>query len=308
MPKSYAYVATCTKETSGRWGMEFQSLGNSVPPKVVQFPHLTQPLTQSPYFHSEQNPIAYFKYLVKGMPEMLCGYNTSILNRIQNRLNSLQVGDCCCVKVAYVDNGGTIRPYNYTIELIEAPNEFMDGSQRQSDLPSVLPSIDSPIPLAEEVDLMASRREERQEDLTSQIRVLNGEIRKLQADVSLVKKRLAETLQSPSAVSGDTHQPTENLEGQRPKSYRGSDGSDAFNEIDRSDELMLNREERIVIQRLIDHRVITKSQLEKKCDFHNPNDVIDGLIEKMVECNSPWISIRKARNGELVYVWNHPKI
>ena len=183
MPKSYTYVVTCTKETSDRWGMEFQSLGNSVPPKVVQFPHLTQPLTQSPYFHSEQSPIAYFKHLIKGMLEMLSGYNTSILNRIRNRLKSLQVGDYYYVKVAYVDSGRVIRPYNYTIELIEAPNEFMDANQRQSDLPSALPSIDSPIPLAEKIGSTESGREELQKDLTSEIQGLNGELRKLRTDI-----------------------------------------------------------------------------------------------------------------------------
>lgn len=305
MPKSYTYVATCTKEPSGRWGMEFQSLRNSVPPKVVQFPHLTQPLTQSPYFHSEQNPIAYFKHLIKGMPEMLRGYNTSILNRIQNELNSLQVGNCCCVKVAYVDNGGTIKAYNYIIELIDPPSEFMDSGPRQSDLPSVVPSIDSPIPFTKEADLIAGDRKESQEDLTSQIRELNAEIRKLQSDVNLIKDRLTETLQSPSAGSGDAFESPEGLEEQQPTSYNDSDALEPFKEIHRSDALMLNREERVVIQQLIDHRVITKSQLEKRCDFHNPNDVIDGLIDKMIECNSPWISIRETRSGEMVYVWNH---
>jgi hypothetical protein len=177
MPKRYTYVVTCIKETPIEWGIELESLGEAVPPKIVRFPYLTQPLTRAPYFHSGYDPMAYFKQLVKGVPEMLRGYNKRILNRIQSRMNPLQVGGYCRVKISYIDHGEGISPYNYTLQLEEEGESNLQGLN----ISNVKGQVKQPF--YGEVDPMAL------------IAQLNGKIRKLQADVDVIKEWLVEVCQ-----------------------------------------------------------------------------------------------------------------
>ena len=173
MPKRYTYVVTCIKETPIEWGIELESLREAVPPKIVRFPYLTQPLTRVPYFHSGYNPIAYLKQLIKGVPEMLRDYNKRILNRIQSRMNQLQVGSCCRVKISYIDHGEGISPYNYTLQLVEEEGESNNANVKEQ----------VKQPFYGEVDPIAL------------IAQLNEKVRKLQADVDIIKAWLVEAFQ-----------------------------------------------------------------------------------------------------------------
>ena len=53
------------------------------------------------------------------MPEMLRDYHARTLRQIQGKMDQLEVGDCCYVKVSYIDSRGGVSPYKYDIELID---------------------------------------------------------------------------------------------------------------------------------------------------------------------------------------------
>ena len=212
MPKHHTYVATCIKEAPLQWGIELEALENPVPSKIVRFPYLTQPLTRAPYFQSDCDPIAYFKQLVKGMPEMLRDYHARTLRQIQGQMDQLEVGDCCYVKVSYVDSRGGISPYKYNIELIDTPPCESHRSSDTADsgnvgLPSAAPSIDNLYPpFIEEIgsdwgessDLPSDEQVEapihNDTDPLELITQLHEEIQELQGDLDRIKDRIAETV------------------------------------------------------------------------------------------------------------------
>ncbi len=212
MSKRYTYVVTCIKETPIRWGIELESLGEVVPPKVVRFPHLTQPLTRPLYFQSGYDPMAYFKLLVKGVPEMLRGYNARILNQIQRRMNQLQVGGCCYVKISYIDNGEGVSPFNYALQLIEDPplesryilSQIANRKESNQPVPNTGNlSVQPDGEIASDIQyLNASSNEEQVEQLRYKaseavdpielITQLNQKIRQLQVDMERLKDWLVE--------------------------------------------------------------------------------------------------------------------
>jgi uncharacterized membrane protein len=328
MPKRHTYVATCIKETPIRWGVELASLGDPVPPKVVRFPHLTQSLTQSPYFQSGCDPIAYLRQLVKGMPEMLRGYNARIIKQIQGQMDGLQVGDCCYVKVSYIDNGEGISPYNYNIELIDTPPSeshynFSGAANRENTgLPSAAPSMDNLYaPYAEEIDsdlgeFRASRSEEplgppiyNEADPIELITQLHQEIRKLQTDLDLIKDWIAEAVVPACQSRPRRQQVGTNPEQAAVESTSGSKegASDPLVKAnDQRKEIPLNSDEQRAIQYVINQQMVTESQLRDVCRISNPIRVMDRLIEKMERSNFPWISAEANENGEFIYTWNAP--
>ena len=331
MPKRHTYVATCIKETPIRWGMELESLGDPIPLKVVRFPYLTQPLTRSPHFQSGCDPTTYFRQLVKGMPEMLRGYHAQIIKKIQRRLDQLQVGDCCYIKVSYIDNGGGISPYNYNIELIEtSPHELhcnfsTAAVSGEAYLPSAVPSIDNLYPPAtEEIDsdwgeFSKSWGEEqvdsliyRETDPVALIGRLHEEIRRLQADMDLIKEWIAEAV-VPSDQSRTREREAAGTCPNRvvtglPVNLKNGEASShpPAAEDNQRKELPLDSDERNAIQYLVNQQIATESQLGNACHISNLTSVMGRLIEKMERCNFPWISVEEDDSGELIYIWNAP--
>ncbi|MCZ6679103.1 MAG: hypothetical protein O7E52_17865 [Candidatus Poribacteria bacterium] len=325
MPRRYTYIATCIKETPIRWGIELESSGDPIPPRVVQFPNLTQPLTTSPYLQSGYDPVTYFGRLVKGVPEMLRGYNTRILKQIQRKLDRLQVGDCCHVKVSYIDNGEAVIPYNYSFEVLEdPPRESQQDVSRETDreeayLPSAAPSIDGlSAPAIAELgaEWQESNRSREAEEAESPICEdadplalivgLHDEIRKLQTDMDLIKEWLAET-GTPSyrrrtqvRRTVEAERPTADTEGSRADSSRPTEVGD------RRREVTLDLDEQSAIEHIMRYRTATESQLSGACQLAHPAAVMAGLIEKMMQSNFPWISVEEGDNGELIYIWNPP--
>ncbi|RKU32565.1 hypothetical protein C6496_23695, partial [Candidatus Poribacteria bacterium] len=213
MPKHHMYVATCIKEAPLQWGIELEALENPVPSKIVRFPNLTQPLTKAPYFQSDCDPMAYFKQLVKGMPEMLRDYHARTLKQIQGRMDQLEIGDCCYVKVSYIDSRGGVSPYKYNIELIDTPpcelhrNCSDTADSGNVELPSAAPSIDnlyppfmdeigadwggsSDLPSDDQLDVPVSNDTDPLELITQ----LHEEIQELQGDLDRIKDRIAEAV------------------------------------------------------------------------------------------------------------------
>ncbi|MBI1923464.1 hypothetical protein HYR99_04350 [Candidatus Poribacteria bacterium] len=223
MSQRYTYVVTCIKETPIRWGIELESLGEVVPPKVVRFPHLTQPLTRPLYFQSGYDPMAYFKLLVKGVPEMLRGYNARILNQIQRRMNQLQVGGRCHVKISYIDNGEGVSPFNYALQLIEDPplesryilSQIANRKESNQPVPNTGElSVQPDGEIASDIQyLNASSDEEQVEHLRYKaseavdpielITELNQKIRQLQVDMERLKDWLVEVFQDMTVVEID---------------------------------------------------------------------------------------------------------
>ena len=329
MPKHYTYVATCIKEAPLQWGIELEALDNPVPSKIVRFPDLTQQLTKAPYFQSDCDPIAYFKQLVKGMPEMLRDYHARTVRRIQAQMDQLEVGDCCYVKVSYIDSRGGISPYKYNIELIDTPP--CESHHSRSDtadtgnvgLPSAAPSIDNLYPpFIEEIgsDWEESSDLPDDEQLNSPINndtdtlelitQLHEEIQELQGDLDRIKDRIAEAVVP--ACQGLGQQVVMGSEQAAEEIPEFEEVGEVDSELpvaanDQRKEILLNLDEQCAIEYMINQQIVTESQLRDVCHISNPMRVMNRLIEKMEQCNFPWISTEESQNGERMYMWSAPE-
>lgn len=329
MPKHHTYVATCIKEAPLQWGIELEALENPVPSKIVRFPNLTQPLTRAPYFQSDCDPIAYFKQLVRGMPEMLRDYHARTLRQIQGQMDQLEVGGCCYVKVSYIDSRGGVSPYKYNIELINTPpcelhrNCSDTADSGNVELPSAAPSIDnlyppfmdeigadweesSDLPSADQLDGPVSNDTDPLELITQ----LHEEIQELQGDLDRIKDRVAEAVvpacqslgQQVVTESEETVEETAEVD-----EVGGVDSDLPVAADNQRKEILLNSDEQSAIEYIINQQVVTESQLRDVCHLSNPIRVMNCLIEKMEQCNFPWISTEESQNGELIYMWSAPE-
>jgi hypothetical protein len=264
------------------------------------------------------------------MPEMLRGYNERIVKHIQERLDQLQIGDCCYVKISYIDNGEGISPYNYEMELLETPSRepvhnlstaaYCEGRY----LPFAAPSIDHFSALATEEIASGRQGLDRsydgpdmrspahgEVDLIAPIAQLHEEIQKLQADIGIIKEWLAENLEvhrSTKLGRAATTNPgkiavsaTVNPED------RGALPNLSVEPDYQQKEIILSPNEQTAIQYMIDHRRVTELQLRNECHFSSPTKVMDRLIEKMTRSHFPWISVDEDENGELIYIWAPPE-
>ncbi len=329
MPKHHTYVATCIKEASLQWGIELEALENPVPSKIVRFPSLTQPLTKTPYFQSDCDPIAYFKQLVKGMPEMLRDYHARTLRQIQGQMDQLEVGDCCHIKVSYIDSRGGVSPYKYNIELIDNPpceshhNDSDTADSGNVGLPSAAPSIDNLYPpFMEEIgsDWGESSDVPDDEQLNSPINndtdplelitQLHEEIQELQGDLDRIKDRITEAVvpTCQNLAQPVVTNPEEAVEETPEIEEIGEiDSGLPVAADDQRKEILLNLDEQCAIEYIINQQVVTESQLRDACHVSNPIRVMNRLIEKMEQCNFPWISTEESQNGELIYMWSAPE-
>ena len=321
MSKCYTYVASCIKEGPLQWGIELEASENPVPSKIVRLPSLTQPLTTTPYFQSNCDPITYFKQLVKGMPEMLREYHTRILRQIQGRLDQLEVGECCYVKISYIDSGGSVSPYKYNIELIESspreshPNYSGETESENVGLPSAAPSMDNLYPPF--VDEIGSDYEESNALPSSGqlpppinndinplelITQLHEEIQELQGDLDRIKDRITEAVvPACQSLGQQPMERTETAELEETVSGLPVTGDNRYKEI------LLNLDEQCAIEYMINQQVTTESQLRNICHISNPVGVMNHLIKKMEQCELPWISTQESQSGELIYMWNAPE-
>ena len=329
MPKHHTYVATCIKEAPLQWGIELEALENPVPSKIVRFPNLAQPLTKAPYFQSNCDPIAYFKQLVKGMPEMLRDYHARTLRLIQGQMDQLEVGNCCYVKVSYIDSRGGISPYKYSIELIDTPpceshhNCSDTADSGNVGLPSAAPSIDNLYPaFMEEIgsDWGESSDLPDNEQLNSPINndtdplelitQLHEEIQELQGDLDRIKDRIAEAVVPACQSLGQpvvTNSEEAREETPEIEEIGEVDSGLPVAADDQRKEILLNLDEQCAIEYIINQQVVTESQLRDVCHVSNPIRVMNRLIEKMEQCNFPWISTEESQNGELIYMWSAPE-
>lgn len=328
MPKHYTYLVSCIRETSIDWGIELQSLANPVPPKVVRLPHLTRPLTNSPYFQSKCNPISYLKQLIKGMTDMLRDYHTRVFRKIQIRLENLEVGERCYVQVSYTDNGSEIKPHNYEIQLLKTPplETLKTNGEKLSTFSAALNAdnfsgnngeetgmngIDSAQPSAEH---QRKPTVENTTEVVQHITQLHERVRKLQSDMVRMKERLDEGRRLSERILNerDFHTPNNKAEAggksnppriRNKRVYMRPTG-----EIDpqKKDSIMLNQDESTAIQYIMDQKKITESQLRKQYHIGNASEVMASLIDKMEQYNSPCINVQKDENGKLVYHWNQP--
>ena len=329
MPKHHTYVATCIKEAPLQWGIELEALDNPVPSKIVRFPNLTQPLTKTPYFQSDSDPIGYLRQLVKGMPEMLRDYHARTLRRIQGQMDQLEVGDCCYIKVSYIDSRGGVSPYKYSIELIDTPpceshhNCSDTADSGDMELPSAAPSIDNLYPpFMEEIgadwgessDLSSDEQLDapinNDTDPLELITQLHEEIQELQGDLDRIKDRIAEAVVPACQSLGQqvvtgSEQATEETPEAEEVGEVDSGLPVAAN--DQRKEILLNLDEQCAIEYIINQQVVTESQLRDVCHISNPIRVMNRLIEKMEQCNFPWISTEESQNGELIYMWSAPE-
>ena len=328
MPKHHMYVATCIKEAPLQWGIELEALENPVPSKIVRFPNLTQPLTKASYFQSDCDPMAYFKQLVKGMPEMLRDYHARTLKQIQGRMDQLEIGDCCYIKVSYIDSRGGVSPYKYNIELIDTPPCESHRSCSETDesenavLPSAAPSIDNLYPpFMEEIgaDWGEASDLPDNEQLNSPINntdplelitQLHEEIQELQGDLDRIKNRIAEAVVPACQSLGQ--QVVTDLEEAAEEIPEVEEAGEVDSGLpvaadDQRKEILLNLDEQSAIEYIINQQVVTESQLRDVCYISNPIRVMNRLIEKMEQCNFPWISTEESQNGELIYMWSAPE-
>ncbi len=329
MPKHHTYIATCIKEAPLQWGMELEALDNPVPSKIVRFPNLTQPLNTAPYFQSNCDPIAYFKQLVKGMPEMLREYHARILRQIQGQMDQLEVGECCYVKISYIDSRGGVSPYKYNMELIEDPasESHHDCSEEvepeNTGLPSAAPSIDNLYPPFmdeigsdwEESDTVPSDEQldppmNSDTDPLELITQLHEEIQELQGDLDRIKDRIAEVVFP--ACQGLSQQVAISSEQVPMESTETAEIEETASDLpvaedNQRKEILLNLDEQCAIEYMINEQVVTESQLRDVCHISNPVRVMNHVIEKMEQCNFPWISTEESQNGELIYMWSAPE-
>ena len=327
MTKHYTYLVTCVRETSIEWGIEFQSLGDSVPPKVVRLSHLTQPLTKSPYLQPKCNPIAYLKQLIKGMTDMLRDYHTRVIRKVQIRLEGLQIGERCYVQVSYTDNGAEIKPHNYEIQILEnSPFVTRDTDREESTAFSAALNADNlSVPRGEETALdgkdstqssasnQGKRSVENSTEVIHQITQLRERVSQLQSDMDLLKEKLAEGRRLSEKIlseregltfrrSGFALDPNAPSIGSRRMYMRPVGGRDE----QKKDSIMLNQDESTAIQYIMDQKTITESQLRKQYHIGNASEVMAGLIDKMEQYNSPWIDVKRDENGKLIYHWKQP--
>ena len=327
MTKHYTYLVSCVRETSIEWGIELQSLGDSVPPKVVRLPHLTGPLTKSPYFQSKCNPITYLKSLIKGMTDMLRDYHTRVFRKIQIRLEKLEVGERCYVQVAYTDNGAEIKPHNYEIQILEhSPLESLDANREQPTAFSPTLNADNLSGRQGEETVVnwenstKSSSDSRKSkvnnstEVVNQITQLHERVRKLQSEMNLMKERLDEGRRLSERILSDR----EFLSSRKAEGAVQSDAPPIGNkrvymrpiggsEPHKKDSIMLNQDESTAIQYIMDQKKITESQLRKQYHIGNASEVMASLIDKMEQYNSPCIDVQKDENGKLVYHWNQPE-
>ena len=329
MPKHHTYVATCIKEAPLQWGVELEALDNPVPSKIVRFPTLAQPLTQTPHFQSDCDPIAYFRQLVKGMPEMLRDYHARTLRQIQGQMDQLEVGDCCHVKISYIDSRGGISPYKYNIELIDtSPRESQHNCSGTAEpenvgLPSAAPSMDNLYPSF--MDEIGSNwdesgdlpRDEQSDSLINNdtdplelITQLHEEIQELQGDLDRIKEKIAEAVVP--ACQGLGQQVTTSLEQAAMERTEVEEAEGTIpalpaTEDNQRKEILLNLDEQCTIEYIINQQRVTESQLRDVCHISNPVRVMNHLIEKMEQCNFPWISVEESEDGELIYLWQAPE-
>lgn len=78
-------------------------------------------------------------------------------------------------------------------------------------------------------------------------------------------------------------------------------------ENDQRKEILLNLDEQCAIEYMINQQVVTESQLRDVCHISEPIRVMNCLIEKMEQCNFPWISTEESQRGELIYMWSAPE-
>ena len=329
MAKHHTYVATCIKEAPLQWGIELEALNNPVPSKIVRFPNLTQPLTQAPYFQSDCDPIGYFRQLVKGMPEMLRDYHARTLRRIQGQMDQLEIGDCCRVKISYIDSRGGVSPYKYNIELMNtaSPESHHNGSStaepENAALPSAAPSIDNLYPpFMDQIgsDLEESNDHPSDEQLDSPINndtnpleliaQLHEEIQELQGDLDRIKERIAEAVVPACQSLGqqvemDLGQVA--MERTEIEEIEEIASDLSVTENNPGKEILLNLDEQCAIEYIINQQMATESQLRNVCQISNPIRVMNHLIEKMEQCNFPWISMEESQSGELIYMWSAPE-
>ncbi len=321
--KHYTYLITCVRKTSIEWGIEFKSLGDSVPPKVVRLPHLAQPLTETPYFQSKCNPVTYLKQLIKGMTDMLRDYHTRVFRKIQSRLEELQIGERCYVQVSYTDNGAEIKPHNYEIQLLQHPPSETRDANREKSVALNANNLSVPHGVETVLDWKDTTRSsagnqrklpvENTTEVVKQITQLRERVRQLQSDMELMQERLADGRRLSERIlsererhtfntSGVTGGPNAPRIGSRRMYIRPVGGRDQ----QKKDSIMLNRDESTAIQYIMDQKVITESQLRRQYHIGNASEVMAGLIDKMEQYNSPWIDVQRDENGKLIYHWTQP--
>lgn len=257
---------------------------------------------------------------------MLRDYNTRILKRIQGRLDQLGIGECCYVKVSYIDSGGEVSPYNYDIQPIEdLPLESQYANRQESPLFSAALSADSlRVPPGGEIDLnwqdsdqasTGGRAEplgDNALDIMTRIAHLQQEIKQLQTDVDLINRKLSEGhFPSQKGRGEETTKTAEEVVAVKPTvAHNGSKHSHKPHVETKSQQkknrVMLDRDETTAVQSLMNQKVITESQLTNECNIGNPTEVMASLIDKMEQYDSPWIDVQKSENGELMYLWNRP--
>lgn len=327
MPKHYTYLVSCIRETSIEWGIELQSLGNPVPPKVVRLPHLTRPLTKSPYFQSKCNPVTYLKQLIKGMTDMLRDYHTRVFRKIQSRLEKLQVGERCYVQVSYTDNGAEIKPHNYEIQILETPPfETLDTTRENSTAFSAAlngdnlsghngeeTALNGKDSAQSSADNQSKPPAEHTTEVVNQITQLHERVRKLQSDMVRMKERLDEGRRLSERILNerDFNTPTKAEVAAKPNAPRIGNKRVYMRPAGERDpqkkaSIMLNQDESTAIQYIMDQKIITESQLRKQYHIGNASEVMASLIDKMEQYNSPCIDVQKDENGKLVYHWNQP--
>jgi hypothetical protein len=276
--------------------------------------------------------MTYFRQLVKGMPEMLRGYNTRILKQIQGRLDKLQVGDCCYVEVSYIDNGSGISPYNYDFQILETPhaesrsNLSTATGREEGNPPFAAPSVDNfSAPSSEELGSDWQRfdggpGEEQvvlpistEADLIGQIAAVHEDVRKLQADMDLIKKLFVQVLGRIPQESPEVSQAVETKS--EPVVIEPvvdpvavEEPSQALVEEDNpQEETTLDQDEQAVIRYISSEQIVTESQLKDACQLADPTNAMQRLMDKMSQSNFPWISVEEEENGELIYVWTPPE-
>ena len=243
-------------------------------------------------------------------------------------MDQLEVGDCCHVKISYIDSRGGISPYKYNIELINTaspeshPNDSSTDEPENAALPSAAPSIDNLYPsfmdeigsdFGESSDLPSDEQLESPINNTDPLELitqLHEEIQELQGDLDRIKERIAEAVvpacqslgQQVEMDSGQVAIETTEVE-----EVEEAASDLPVTENNQGKEILLNLDEQCAIEYIINQQMATESQLRDVCQISNPIRVMNHLIEKMEQCNFPWISMEENQSGELVYMWSAPE-
>jgi hypothetical protein len=139
---------------------------------------------------------------------------------------------------------------------------------------------------------------------------LHEEIQELQGDLDRIKDRIAEAVVPACQSLGQqvvtgSEQATE--ETPEIEEIGEVDSGLPVAANDQRKEILLNLDEQCAIEYMINQQVVTESQLRDVCHVSNPIRVMNRLIEKMEQCNFPWISTEESQNGELIYMWSAPE-